>query len=151
MKAYNSQTGETMVLQNGQWVPEKSAGRVAINPQTGERMEYKAGKWVSTLAAQTPAPPISSPAGEQPSYKFDPTRESPFGVRAMASIRMTPQGQAEYLKTIYGPENVDITGESIFIRDPETGTEYRHDIPGATRTDIADIIPDIAQLSPEIL
>lgn len=102
----------------------------AVNPTTGQTLVLNEGRWVPDT--------------------FDMDRESSFGDRLKSSVRLTNQGQANYLKDIHGKENVNLVGDTIFIKDPNTGKEYQHDKPGFTLNDLADIVPDAVQAGPEI-
>lgn len=55
MRAINPDTGEVLVLVNGQWVPEPKKPPRAVNPDTGEALILEGGKWVP----ETPAEPTS--------------------------------------------------------------------------------------------
>ncbi len=55
MRAINPDTGEVLVLVEGQWVPEPKKSPRAVNPDTGEALILEGGKWVP----ETPAKPTS--------------------------------------------------------------------------------------------
>ena len=98
---------------------------------------------------RTVQPELTAPSGEI--TPIDPTREAPIGVRAGASIKMTPHGQLGYYQERFGKQNVINTEQGIYIIDPKTKTAHPADSPDFTAADVADFSGEGLQIAPTLL
>lgn len=92
-------------------------------------------------------------------YNVDLGTGAPFRTRAEASIKMTPQGQVNYLKSIYGDNNVAVRSDGkLFYRVPGKGQIndigqskwIQFDERGTALPDIADLTGGVLESAPAV-